>query len=105
MSGHSTFTSAGAQILATFNGDSFGATVVIPAGSSKFESNTPASDVTLSFPTFTEASTQAGLSRRYGGIHLQTGDIHGRALGKQVAGFVYSKGQNYIRGYAGKPGS
>jgi hypothetical protein len=105
VSGHSTFTSAGAQILASFNGDAFGATVVIPAGSSKFESNTPASDVTLTFPTFSDASTQAGLSRRYGGIHLQTGDMHGRALGRQVASGVFSQGQNYIRGYAGKPGS
>jgi hypothetical protein len=102
VSGHSTFTSAGATILGMFNGDTFGATVVIPAGSSKFEANTPASDVTLTFPTFTEASAQAGMSRRYGGIHLQTGDLHGRALGKQVAGFVWSQGQNYIRGYIGK---
>ena len=45
------------------------------------------------------------MSRRYGGIHFQTGDIHGRALGRQVASGVYSQGQNYIRGYAGKPGS
>ena len=102
VSGHSTFTSAGSRILGMFNGDPFGATVLIPAGSSKFESNTPASDVTLSFPTFTQAADQAGLSRRYGGIHLQTGDIHGRALGVQVAGFVWSMGQNYINGYIGK---
>ena len=103
LSGHSTFTSAGAQILAMFNGEPFGATVVIPKGSSKFEpGTTPASDVTLSWPTFTEAATEAGMSRRYGGIHLQTGDVHGRALGKQVAGNVYSQGMSFIRGYIGK---
>jgi hypothetical protein len=102
VSGHSTFTSAGAQILAMFNGDTFGASVTIPAGSSKYESSTPATTVTLTWPTFTEAATEAGLSRRWGGIHFQTGDFHGRALGKQVAGFVYNQAQSYIRGYIGK---
>jgi hypothetical protein len=102
VSGHSTFTSAGAQILAMFNGDTFGASVTIPAGSSKYESSTPASTVTLTWPTFTEAATEAGMSRRWGGIHFQTGDYHGRALGKQVAGGVYSQTQNYIKGYIGK---
>jgi hypothetical protein len=102
VSGHSTFTSAGAQILAMFNGDTFGATVTIPAGSSKFTTNTPATTVTLSFPTFTEAATEAGMSRRWGGIHFQTGDYHGRTVGKQVANGVYSQAMNYIRGYIGK---
>jgi hypothetical protein len=102
VSGHSTFTSAGAQILAMFNGDSFGASVTIPAGSSKYESTSPATTVTLTWPTFTEAATEAGMSRRWGGIHFLTGDYHGRALGKQVAGGVYSQAQNYIRGYVGK---
>jgi hypothetical protein len=102
VSGHSSFTSAGAQILAMFNGDTFGASVTIPAGSSKYESSTPAATVTLTWPTFTEAATEAGMSRRWGGIHFQTGDFHGRAVGKQVAGGVYSQAQNYIRGYIGK---
>ena len=102
VSGHSSFTSAGAQILALANGDSFGASVTIPAGSSKFETSTPATTVTLTWPTFTEAATDAGMSRRWGGIHFQTGDFHGRALGKQVAGFVYNQAQSYIRGSIGK---
>jgi hypothetical protein len=103
VSGHSTFTAAGATMLAAFTGsDTFGATVTIPAHSSKFESNTPATDVTLSFPTFSDASNQAGLSRRYGGIHFYTGDFHGRALGRQVAQFVWGTAQNYIKGYIGK---
>jgi hypothetical protein len=106
VSGHSTFTAAGATMLAAFTGsDSFGATVTIPANSSKIESNTPATDVELSWATFSEASNDAGMSRRYGGIHFQTCDYHGRALGRQVAQFVWGTAQNYIKGYAGKPGS
>ena len=64
--------------------------------------NTPATDVTLSWPTFSDASNEAGLSRRYGGIHFYSGDLHGRAIGRQVAQYVYSKAQTYIKGNAGK---
>jgi PAP2 superfamily len=99
VSGHSTFSGAAASVLATFNGgDTFGASVTIPKGSSRFESNTPATDVTLSWPTFSHASDEAGMSRRWGGIHFQSGDYHGRTLGRQVAQFVYSRAQNYIQG-------
>jgi hypothetical protein len=105
-SGHSTFTAAGATMLAAFTGsDTFGVTVTIPAHSSKFESDTPAQTITLSFPTFSDASDSAGMSRRYGGIHFQSGDYGGRGLGRQVAQFVWGKAQNYIKGYLGKPGS
>jgi hypothetical protein len=54
--------------------------------------------VTLSWSTFSVASDEAGWSRRYGGIHFQTGDYHGRALGRQVAQYVYSTANNYILG-------
>ncbi|HEV2929568.1 MAG TPA: phosphatase PAP2 family protein, partial [Propionibacteriaceae bacterium] len=98
VSGHSTFSGAGSTILASFFGEAFGAYVVVPKGSSKFESNTPANDVKLSWSTFTVASDEAGWSRRYGGIHYLTGDSHGRALGRQVAQYVYSTANNYIQG-------
>jgi PAP2 superfamily len=98
VSGHSTFSGAGATILSSFFGEGFGAYVVIPKGSSSFESNTPKADVKLSWPTFTSAADEAGWSRRYGGIHFYTGDNHGRAVGRQVAQYVYSNAQNYIQG-------
>jgi hypothetical protein len=103
VSGHSTFTGAGASLLALANGgDTFGAGVTIKAHSSKFEANTPATDVTLSWATFSDASNEAGLSRRYGGIHFYSADLNGRAIGRQVAQYVYSKAQSYIRGNTGK---
>jgi hypothetical protein len=99
VSGHSTFSGAGATMLAQFIGtDNFGAYVVVPQGSSSFESSTPSRDVTLTWPTFSAAADEAGWSRRYGGIHFKTGDQHGRALGRQVALYVWSNGQNYING-------
>ena len=80
VSGHSTFSSAGATILQNFTGsDTFGAYVTIEAGSSKFERNTPATDVVFTWPTFTNTLDDAGFSRRIGGIHFASGDAHGRA--------------------------
>jgi hypothetical protein len=105
VSGHSTFTSAGATMLASFNGgDTFGAGVIIKAGSSQIEKGglVPAADVPLTWPTFSDAANDAGMSRRWGGIHFYTGDVHGRALGRQVATTVWGTGQNYIKGYTGK---
>jgi hypothetical protein len=103
VSGHSTFTAGGASLLALFNGgDTFGASVIIGKNSSQIELNTPASDVKLSWATFSDASNEAGWSRRYGGIHFYTGDMHGRAVGRQIAQNVYAKAQSYIKGNVGK---
>jgi hypothetical protein len=105
VSGHSTFSAAGATLLALANGsDTFGGSITIGRGSSKIEphQNVPAADVPLSWPTFTDASNEAGMSRRYGGIHFYSGDMNGRAVGRQVAQYVYSKAQSYIKGNTGK---
>jgi hypothetical protein len=85
-SGHSTFSAAAATVLASFTGsDRFGASVTLPAGSSRVEPGiTPAADVVLSWPTFSAAAEQAGRSRRYGGIHFRDGDLSGRVLGAAV---------------------
>jgi len=105
-SGHSTFTAAGATMLAAFTGsDTFGVTVTLPAQSSKIDPGSPAQAVTLSFPTFSDAADSAGISREEGGIHFQSGDSAGRGLGRQVAQYVWGTAQNYIKGYTGKAGS
>ncbi len=97
VSGHSTFSAAAAEVLRRFTGsDAFGNSVTIAAGSSNFESGVPARPVTLAWPTFTDAVNQAGMSRRYGGIHFQTGDLTGRALGRQVGELVFQKALRYF---------
>jgi hypothetical protein len=113
-SGHSTFSAAGAEILKRFTGsDTFGDSFTQQAGTSRVEprtydgngtivqAGTPASDVTLSWATFSEAADQAGLSRRYGGIHFIEGDLAGRAIGRLVAGQAWDKAQAYITGSSG----
>lgn len=99
VSGHSTFSGAGMAILSWMTGgNTFGATVTEPAGSSKIEPNVPATDITFSLPTWSQTGEDAGTSRRLGGIHFATGDVNGRALGRQVATYVYSKANQYING-------
>ncbi len=82
VSGHSTFSAAGRAVINKFFGtDNFNAKVTIQAGSSKFEKGVPAKAVVLSWKTLDAMADQAGMSRRYGGIHFESGDQQGRALG------------------------
>ena len=102
VSGHSTFSAASAEILKSFTGsDDLGASVTIAAGSSNIEPGTvPAHDITLSWTTFSEAADQAGISRRYGGIHFEQGDLAGRALGRKIGRVVWEKTETYLNGTA-----
>lgn len=98
-SGHSTFSSSGAEILKRFTGsDAFGFSVTIQPGSSTFDPLVPARPVTLSFPTFTDYADEAGISRLYGGIHFSWGDLEGRRCGRQVGQLVFEKATRYIQG-------
>ena len=101
VSGHSTFSAASATVLARFMGsDAFGASVTIPAGSSQIDPGVPTKPVTLTWRTFTDAADEAGISRRYGGIHFEAGDLAGRALGRQVGERVWAKAVTYFTGTA-----
>jgi hypothetical protein len=99
-SGHSAFSAAGAEILRLFTGsDGFGGSTTLPAGSSRVESGAvPRGDITLSWPTFSDAADQAGLSRRYGGIHFEQGDLDGRAVGRTAARVAWRKAEDYWEG-------
>jgi hypothetical protein len=47
------------------------------------------------------AADEAGISRRYGGIHFRDGDLAARAMGRAVAAVVWEKARDYIEGTAG----
>ena len=104
VSGHSTFSAAGATILALWTGsEQFGASVTLAPGTSIIEPGiTPASAVTLHWKTFHDAANQAGISRRYGGIHFRAGDLVGRAVGNGVAINAWAKSLRYFNGRAGR---
>jgi hypothetical protein len=101
-SGHSVFSAAGAEVLKSFTGsDLFGASVTVRARSSIGEPGlVPATDVTLSFPTFSSAADAAGMSRRWGGIHFEQGDLAGRSAGRVIGAAVWTKALTYFDGTA-----
>jgi hypothetical protein len=101
-SGHSIFSAAGAEVLKSFTGsDAFGDSVTIKAGTSRGEPGVvPTSDVTLSWPTFSDAADAAGMSRRWGGIHFAQGDLTGRAIGRQVGALAWAKAKTFFDGTA-----
>jgi hypothetical protein len=110
-SGHSTFSNCSASILTELLGDGtfydgfsrgvrddtkdgwpdFIGQVVVKKGSSTFESNTPCKDVVLEWATLEDAAEEAGMSRLYGGIHIQDGNLRGAEMGKAIATLVLAK--------------
>ena len=57
-----------------------------------FETFSPDEDaVSLRWDTLFEAAADAGLSRIYGGIHIQDGDLRGREIGRAVAEIAEAK--------------
>ena len=102
VSGHSTYSSAAAQVLLLWTGsDRLEESVTFSPGSSKIEPGvTPARGITLHWATFSDAADEAGMSRRYGGIHFKAADLAGRALGRIVAAQAWAKAQAYFDGTA-----
>jgi hypothetical protein len=100
ISGHSTFSAASAEVLRRYTGsDKFGASATIRAGSSVVEPGlVPARDITLSWRTFSDAADEAGLSRRYGGIHFAHGDLQGRLIGRLIGAQTFKKAERYWTG-------
>jgi hypothetical protein len=79
--------------------DEFGDSVTLSAGSSKIEPGiTPAKPVVLQWKTFSEAADEAGMSRRYGGIHCKTADLAGGHLGRVIADEAWRRAQSYFDG-------
>ena len=76
VSGHSTYSAAAATILTDYFGDGY-AFETTSLGLPGVERN---------FGSFQEASTEAGRSRIFGGIHFEFSNRDGQELGRSVAG-------------------
>ncbi|MFO0936002.1 MAG: vanadium-dependent haloperoxidase [Gemmataceae bacterium] len=57
-------------------------------------------DVALQLPTFSAAAEMAGISRVMGGYHIQSDNVAGLKLGRDVAGCVWGKAKQYFDGTA-----
>ena len=101
VSGHSTFSRAAAEVLATFTGSPYFpgglGTHTEPAGSLEFEAG-PSSDITLQWATYYDAADQAGISRLYGGIHVAADDGPGRIMGSEIGKTAVAKALAYTEG-------
>ncbi len=117
VSGHSTFSRAAAEVLTHFTGsgrfyDGVTKTIqdvnsdgirdllgehIAPTGSLLFEDG-PDSAIILRWHTFKDAADEAGISRLFGGIHIQDGDLRGRELGKRVGNNAYDRAEQYFNG-------
>ena len=89
VSGHSSISGGCAEALKLWTGsDVFGEEVTLVAGALTEPQNL-GETVTISFPTFTEASEMAGISRVMGGYHIQSDNVAGLELGRNVAREVW----------------
>ncbi|MEH6745207.1 MAG: vanadium-dependent haloperoxidase [Maribacter arcticus] len=85
VSGHSTISGGCGEALKLWTGsDEFGSTAELVAGAMT-EPDNMGDTITLIFPTFTEAAEMAGTSRVLGGYHIQSDNIAGLELGRNVA--------------------
>ncbi|WP_152976394.1 vanadium-dependent haloperoxidase [Methyloglobulus morosus] len=93
ISGHSVFSAAAAETLKLFTGnDNFGGSVTIAKGSSRVEPGlVPTNDTVLYWATFSDAADEAGISRRFGGIHFIDGDLESRKLGRVIGQNAWNK--------------
>lgn len=93
VSGHSTFSRAGAQIMEFMTGSEY-----FPGGMGVFHAEQneylqfeegPSVSIDLQWATYRDASDQCSLSRLWGGIHPPIDDIPGRMIGEQVGIYAF----------------
>ena len=88
-SGHSTFSSAAAVVLAGF----FGADIPFETASEDLPG------VVRSFSSFSAAAQEAGMSRIYGGIHFPSANEAGLSSGTELGAYVVA---SFLRDKPGK---
>ncbi|MBK9178639.1 MAG: vanadium-dependent haloperoxidase [Acidimicrobiales bacterium] len=103
VSGHSTFSHAGAEVLTAITGSPYFpgglAEHTVPAGGLEFEAG-PTTDVTLQWATYDDAADQAGTSRLWGGIHVRADDLTGRRMGAQCGIDAWALARRHYGGTA-----
>jgi hypothetical protein len=104
ISGHSTFSRAGAEVLTAMTGSPFFpggyAEYVAPANTFLQFERGPSKEVHLGWAAYADAADQAGQSRLWGGIHIAPDDFVGRRLGAQVGKDAVAKARTFFDGTA-----
>lgn len=99
-SGHSAFSTAGAEVLKRFTGgDQIGGYAYTQTEPLRVEPTlAEAVGTVLQWATFSAAAQEAGESRLYGGIHFYEGNVSGLVLGRKAGAQAYEKAQRYWEG-------
>jgi len=104
VSGHSTFSRAGAEYLTRFTGSSYFpgglGEHVVPQGTGLAFEYGPSQEVRLQWATYFDAADEAGISRLWGGIHIDADDHHGRIAGSAIGICCYDLAVQYFDGIA-----
>lgn len=102
VSGHSTYSRTGAEVLTLLTGTPFFPGGIfeydIPMGSGLDFEYGPTTPLKLQFATYFDASDQASLSRVYGGIHPPADDFPGRRIGHEVGPDAWELAMRYFSG-------
>jgi hypothetical protein len=101
-SGHSTFSRSAAEVMTAITGSRFfpgglGVEFAPMGGFLEFESG-PTEDIELQFATYQDAADQAGISRLWGGIHVEADDFGGRIMGFTIGRDVFALAKKYYTG-------
>jgi hypothetical protein len=101
VSGHSTFSRSAAEVMASFTGSPF-----FPGGLAeetftsdylKFEDG-PTEPITLQWASYFDAADEAGISRRWGGIHPEMDDLPARVIGHSIGRAAYRRASDLFNG-------
>lgn len=95
VSGHSTVSGACSEALRLFTGNDYFGEEVKRVPGALTEPGPYGDTVTIKFPTFTQTADMAGISRVLGGYHIQSDNIEGLRLGRNVAGAIWKKYLKY----------
>ncbi len=104
VSGHSTFSRASAEVLTAFTGSEYlpGGLGIHRVAARSFEvEHAPAQEIELQWATYADAADQAGISRLYGGIHVEADDLAGRRMGAASGRAAWARAQHHFGGTAG----
>jgi hypothetical protein len=98
-SGHSTFSRAAAEVLAAITGSPFFpgglGTFVAPQDTFLRSEPGPSETVQLQWATYFDAADQAGISRRFGGIHPFYDDYPSRITGAEIGRKAWARAQEF----------
>ncbi len=104
ISGHSTFSSAAAEVLTDLTGSAYFpgglGTFTAPQNAYLVFERGPSVEVRLEWATYQDAADQAGQSRIFGGIHISPDDFVGRRLGHDVGLSAAARARLFFDGSA-----